>query len=193
MPTRHHMTTSNRLALFICLAIVLHATRVDAIPITVAEFRWEATLIPGTECTDPTDLECVPTDPISQSLFSLTGLWDDASTAAPTLGGIVTFAGGSAIPWLDITLDAGYFDQFLVDGLPLSAATTILFDFLGQTISLDASLVAPGFAVLSFDSEATTPPTSVPEPTTLGLLGIGLLAFARSRLRRNRSNHVPAR
>jgi hypothetical protein len=188
------MTISTRLALVTCLAIVLYAARAEAIPITVAEFRWDSTLVPGNECTDPNDLECVPSDPLAQSVFSLTGLWDDASTAAPTLSGVVSFAGGSAIPWLDISLDAGYFDQFLITGLPLSAATTIFFDFLGQTMSLDATLTAPGFAVLSFDSETPPPPpTSVPEPASLGVLGIGLLVFARSLARRTRSNHVPAR
>jgi hypothetical protein len=188
------MTISIRLALVTALAIMLHASRVDAIPITVAEFRWDTTVLPGAECTDPTDLECVPTDPLTQSLFSLTGLWDDPSTVAPTISGVVTFAGGGTIPWLDITLDTGYFDQFLVDGVPLFTATTILFDYFGQTLSLDATLAAPGFAVLSFDSESpTTPPAAVAEPGTLGLLGIGLLMLARSLTRRNRPDSTPAR
>jgi PEP-CTERM motif len=165
--------------------MVLNAGPAGAGPINVAEFRWELNVIPGSEC-DPFDSGCVPTDPIDQSLFSLTGLWDDAATAAPTLGGAVTFADGGVIPWLDITVSLGYFDQFALDGVPFSAATTIFFDFLGETRSLSATLGAPGFAVLSFDYDPTTAPDPVPEPGTLGLMAIGLAAVARTLARRNR-------
>jgi PEP-CTERM motif len=184
------MTTRIRLTLLTCLAIALHAAPAAAIPINVAEFRWDADVIPGTVC-DIGDTGCTPTDPITQSLFSLTGLWDYDAVAAPTLGGVVTLDGAVEIPWLDISANAG-FDQFAIGGLPLSAATTIFFDFLGETRSLSAILTEPGFALLSFDYEPpVTPPSPVPEPGTIGLLGIGLAVVSRTLSRRHRTTPSP--
>jgi hypothetical protein len=97
---------------------------------------------------------------------------------------VVTF-GGAVIPWLQLTVDTGYFDQLLADGVPTQALTSIVFDFLGETKTLSALLDAPGFAILSFDVSSTpTDPNPVPEPGTFVLSVIGLGTLYRSLSRR---------
>ena len=170
----HLMLTSLRLTLLTCLLLTLGAARAGADTINVAEFRWS--------CVDA--LECIGSDPTDQSIFSLTGLWDYAAIPAPSLTGATTFDGTLDVPWFEIASDGG-FDQYVVGGLPLSAATTIFFDFLGETRALSAVLGAPGFAILSFEYQPpTTPPNPVPEPGSLALLGTGLGVLAWLRHRR---------
>ena len=172
----HLMLTSLRLTLLTCLLLTLGVARAGADTINVAEFRWS--------CADQLDVECLVSDPTDQSIFSLTGLWDYAAIPAPSLTGATTFDGTLDVPWFEIASDGG-FDQYVVGGLPLSAATTIFFDFLGETRALGAVLGAPGFAILSFEYQPpTTPPNPVPEPGSLALLGTGLGVLAWLRHRR---------
>lgn len=168
-------------------ALLLAPAIADAAPILVAEFRWDAELVdPGLDC-DPADPGCVAIAPTYLSTYSLTGLWDDVS-APPTLTGAVGLGNGTAFDWLPISFDSGYFDQFAIaDLLPATAATTIFFDFGGDTRSLSALLGAPGSATLSFDPGTAAAP--VPEPGTLVLFGAGLAALARSAARRRNRRH----
>jgi hypothetical protein len=175
--------------------VALVAARVEADSITVAEFRWDfdASYIPGTTCPDPFDLQCSPSDPIPGSTFSLTGLWDYADVAAPELNGTVSLSDGTTFDWLPTSASPFNFDQLTLLSAFDSAATTIFFDFLGQTITLGITLSAPGSALLSFDYDPGPPPNPVPEPGTLALLGIGLVALGRARARRSRASPPPTR
>jgi hypothetical protein len=167
-----------RVAALFVVSVLVGSAPAGADSITVAEFRWG--------CLDPLDPACETSDPADQSLFSLTGLWDYAAVAAPTISGDVVFDDGTTVPWLDLSPDFGYFDQYLFPnpGAPLSASTTIFFEFLGQTISLGATLTAPGSALLSFYYTPTPPPNPVPEPGTLGLLAVGFAVLSRAAARR---------
>jgi hypothetical protein len=163
-------------------ALLLTPALAEAIPIVVAEFRWDAELVdPGVEC-DPADATCQAVAATYLSTYSLTGLWDDVS-APPTLTGTVDLTGGTPFDWLPISFDAGYFDQFaIVDLLPSSALTTIFFDFGGQTMSLSALLAVPGAATLTFDPDTLS--AGVPEPGTLMLFGTGIVGLIHSAARR---------
>ncbi len=178
------MRVVTRLGLLVALFGSLAPRSAEAIPIIVAEFRWEAFLTdPGSAC-DPGDTGCVPVDPTHFSTYSLTGLWDGLEPA-PTLTGGVTLGGGSPFDWLPVSPDAGYFDQLGMDGiLPTFASTTIFFDFRGETMSLSALLDGPGFATLGFDAPEVA---AVPEPGTLALLALGLAGIAGRRARRTRA------
>jgi hypothetical protein len=174
-----------RLAVAAALLLAVTPRAASAIPIVVAEFRWDATLLdPGVEC-DAGDPSCEATAATYLSTYSLTGLWDGPEPA-PTLGGTVALGGSTGFDWLPITFDAGYFDQLgLIESLPTFALTTVFFDFGGEVRSLTALLDAPGFATLSFDSD-DVPSAGVPEPGTMSLLGLGLATFVLQTARRTR-------
>ena len=185
------MGTLVRLGVVTTLLLAATPRAAAAIPILVAEFRWDATpLDPGVEC-DPGDAGCEAVPPTYLSTYSLTGLWDGPDPA-PGLSGTVGLGGSTGFDWLPIAVDTGYFDQLaLIESLPTFALTTISFEFGGVTRSLSALLEAPGFATLSFDTD-DTPATGVPEPGTMTLFGLGLGALVLTTLRRARTARTQA-
>lgn len=162
-------------------AVLATTSLATAAPITVnvAEFRWN---VVGDTCD--------PTEPISDSclsLFSLTYLWDDP-TPEPVVSGQLSIDGTSFGSFFDLDPFLT-FDQFALPGVPTTAQASISFMFGGQI---------PLSAVLSSSSAIFTPegvfhvfqhtyddgvPVSVPEPSTLALASLGLLAVWRSRTR----------
>ena len=134
----HLMLTSLRLTLLTCSLLTLGVARAGADTINVAEFRWS--------CADQLDVECLVSDPTDQSIFSLTGLWDYRRAPRTVTDGCYHVRRHDRRSVAARLPSDGGFDQYLVSGLPLSAATTIFFDFLGETRALSAVLRAPGFA-----------------------------------------------
>ena len=162
-----------RLGLLTAFALAINASAAQAATFTVAEFRWDVLTDPGIACP-PDDTACEPEDPFTQSIFSLTNLWDGPGDV--TLFDNTVTLPTETLPLNDLSLFD--FDQQAVIGVPGSAAVNVSFMFEGQLVALSpAALVTPGFAVLTFD------PTAVPEPGTFGLLAIGV-AFLVRRTRR---------
>src|SRR5690349_2686505 len=152
-----------RLAVVTTLLLAAAPRTASAIPVLVAEFRWDATLIdPGVACA-PDGAACEAVAATYDSTSALAGLWDGPD-AAPVLAGNVALGGSVGFDWLPISFDTGYFDQLaLVESLPTFALTTIFFEFGGETRTLAALLDAPGFATLAFDTD-DIPSAGVPEP-----------------------------
>ena len=159
--------------------------RASADTINVAEFRWEHSFR-GTECTARRS-SASPTDPDDQSTLQPDGPLGLCLARRTDAGGCCTFDGSLDIPWLEITHGAGGFDQFARRAaLPLSAATTIFFDFLGETLSLSARSsphpASPSSA--STTNRRRRRPTRCPNPARSGSSASGCPRFARSLLRR---------
>jgi hypothetical protein len=165
-----HLARISLLAAAVTIALPAAA---GAAPIVVGEFRWDVTQID---------------DALFSSVYSLTGLWDGADPA-PTLTGTLDLSDGTSIDWFAVD-GLGGFDQVgvFLDSFPtLTATTTVFFDFGGETRSLFVSLSDPGGALLTFDPDQTGSdpgPAPVPEPGTLGLVGLGLATIIRKRLSR---------
>jgi len=161
-----------RVAMLTLLAAAVTTSVAHAAPITVAEFRWDLLTEPGIEC--PVDDEaCVPEDGFTQSVFSLTNLWDGANPDVTLFNNTLTLP-GTTFSFLDLTpLFPFQFDQLAVIGAPAFASASVSFLFGTDVVTLEATLTAPDtFAVLQFD------PAPVPEPGTFGLLACGLAMLA---------------
>jgi hypothetical protein len=166
-----------RLALLTALTTAVNVGVAQAASINVAEFRWDLLTDPGIECPAG-DASCVPEDPFTQSVFSLTNIWDGPGTVTLFDNALSLPTGTSTLENLEFPFS---FTQLAVIGIPDLASASVSFIFDGQTISLGSTLATAGsFAVLRFEPSTT----SVPEPGTFGLLATGLCFAARRAWRR---------
>ena len=161
--------------------------RASIITIDVASLVWT---VEGDDCTSETSAACL-------SVFTLNYLWLDGVDPGP----------GPAPTDVSAALSTSLGDDTLVTalststsfvGLPLStAAGTVSFNFLGPQSIGPLNFATNGVGVL-FETDGTPSllgiaipyqfqyddsPVPVPEPSTLGLLALGLIAVRR-RLRR---------
>jgi hypothetical protein len=165
------MRVLQRLAFLTVLATTCSATVAEAIPINVAEFQWATILDPGLPCPDAVeDPACVPSDPLTLSIFTLTNIWDGPAPGPTLFDNRLSLPSGD-LAFLD--LDPAFplnFNQLSEIGLPEFAAASVSFAFGADIITLGATLTQPDtFAVLQFDPVAAP----VPEPGTLALLMTG--------------------
>jgi hypothetical protein len=176
-----------RPALLAVLATIVGVTAVEATAIVdprainVAEFRWGTIVEPGLPCPPPSeDPACVPADPATLSIFTLTNIWDGPQPGGTLFDNRLTLPSGE-FPLFD--LEPGFpfhFDQLAEIGIPAFATTSVSFLYDSALVSLSATLTQPDtFAVLRF-----SPSQPVPEPGTLALLLAGGTAAAVRRLRR---------
>ena len=176
---------------WLALSVLIGSARpagAATITIDVAEFRWNVV-----ECDASRPDDCL-------SLFSLTYLWTASPPPAPIpeppVSGELSIDATSFGSFLELS-PGSPFDQLFAGGVPSTAQASIGFFFGGaRTLTsplLDASMAglfeptgepsANGlFHVFQFAFEET--PSAVPEPATVTLLGVGLLAALRSRRRR---------
>jgi len=179
------MRVASRIAGLTVLAVILSTRGALASVITIAEFNWTSTLIDPSPNCDPADPGCTP-DPLFQSVFVLTNLWDGPEPGPTLQGSRLTLPTGDLF-WLDLTPPSDptgtNVDQLsILDSLPLFAEATISFVFAGQDYTLTALLNGPESSkVLSLEIPDT--PAPVPEPGTFGLVALGAIA-ALSRARR---------
>ena len=166
-----------RAALLTLLFTTVGAGAAHAVPINVAEFRWDLLLEPGIACP-PDEPSCVPEDPLARSIFTLTNIWDGPAPGATLFDNQLVLSTGS-LAFFDLEPDFPLnFDQLSEIGVPTFASTGVSFLFGAEVVSLGATLTQPDtFAVLQFN------PTSVAEPGTLGLLALGVTMLARRRPR----------
>ena len=164
---------------FTALLATASAANASVITLPVAEFRWN---VVGDTCNqlEPTSDSCL-------SLFSLTYLWEDP-LSAPVISGNLSLDGAFFGTFFDLDPFMP-FDQFSVAGVPTSAEASISFLF-GSQISLSAVLdpstaiyTPEGAFQLFYTYDDGNPTQSVPEPSVLALVSLGLLGAWRSRAR----------
>jgi hypothetical protein len=170
------MRAISRVGVLVVLATIITSGSVQAAAIDVAEFRWDLLTTPGVDCP-PEDLVCIPEDPLTQSIFTLTNIWAGVDPAVTLFDNRLVLSTATLdFPDLEVSLLLNA-AQIGVLGIPDRAASSVSFIFAGQVVSLGTTLTAPDtFAVLQFD------PTAVPEPGTLGLVALGVtLLLGRTR------------
>jgi hypothetical protein len=161
-----------RVGLLTLFCTMLGAAAVQAAPINVAEFRWDVLSQPGIPCAAD-DVSCVPEDPFSQSIFTLTNIWDGPGSDVTLFDNQLVLPTGN-LAFFDVsTAFLANFDQLQTNDIPAAASTSVSFIWDGAIVSLQTTLNQPDtFAVLQFD------PTPVPEPGTSSLLAFGIVGLA---------------
>ena len=167
------------LAAMVILVASANVASADPITVDVAEFRWN---VFGDTC-DP----LVPTSDDCLSQFTLTYLWNGPAPE-PVVSGELALDGSFFGSFVD--LDSSFpVDQFNVAGVPTTAQASISFLF-GSTLVPMSVVLAPSSALFTpegafhlFTFEYDDGVQSVPEPSTLALASLGLLAAWRTRRR----------
>ena len=173
-----------RFLTFVAILAPAAPARAALITIDVAEFRWT---VEGAFCDEANPQDCL-------SSFSLTYLWSGPAPSPIVSGKAEADSApvGDFFP-LDPSLT---FDQLLYSGVPATAEGSISF-FFGGPRTLTSPLLSSSLGLFEaggtpsltgqshlFQFEFDDAPTAVPEPGSLALLTLGLLAAQRARTRR---------